>query len=40
MNNPSHTAPYYPNPQTAAFCELLQIENKVNLIVPGSGQMT
>ncbi|TBU29220.1 DBR1-domain-containing protein [Dichomitus squalens] len=29
--------PYYPNPQTAAFCELLQIENKVNLIVPESG---
>ncbi|KAI1787743.1 DBR1-domain-containing protein [Ganoderma leucocontextum] len=27
--------PYYPNPQTAAFCELLQIQNKVNLIVPG-----
>ncbi|KAM5535788.1 hypothetical protein V8D89_010602 [Ganoderma adspersum] len=29
--------PYYPNPQTAAFCELLQIENKVNLVVPESG---
>ncbi|KAI0737478.1 lariat debranching enzyme, C-terminal domain-containing protein [Daedaleopsis nitida] len=24
--------PYYPNPQTAAFCAMLQIENKVDLV--------
>ena len=35
IDDPLGAAPYYPNPQTAAFCELLQIENKVNLIVPG-----
>ena len=30
-------APYYPNPQTAAFCAMLGIENKVDQIVPPGG---
>ena len=30
-------APHYPNPQTAAFCAMLQIENKVDLVAPGGG---
>ncbi|CDO68096.1 hypothetical protein BN946_scf185044.g4 [Trametes cinnabarina] len=30
-------APYYPNPQTAAFCAMLQIENKVDQVA-GGGQ--
>ena len=30
-------APYFPNPQTAAFCAMLQIENKVDLVAPGGG---
>ncbi|KAH9885074.1 DBR1-domain-containing protein [Cubamyces lactineus] len=29
-NEPKTPPPYYPNPQTAAFCSLLQIENKVD----------
>ncbi|KAI0328071.1 DBR1-domain-containing protein [Cubamyces sp. BRFM 1775] len=29
-NEPKTPPPYYPNPQTAAFCALLQIENKID----------
>ncbi|KAI0761532.1 DBR1-domain-containing protein [Trametes elegans] len=31
-----HSAPYYPNPQTAAFCSMLQIENKVDFPPAGN----
>ena len=34
LTRESFPAPYFPNPQTAAFCTLLQIENKIDQIVP------
>ncbi len=30
-------ATYYPNPQTAAFCSMLEIENKVDAPYTGGG---
>ncbi|KAI0657054.1 DBR1-domain-containing protein [Cubamyces menziesii] len=37
-DEPKTPPPYYPNPQTAAFCSLLQIENKVDFpTAAGSG---
>ncbi|OSC96836.1 DBR1-domain-containing protein [Trametes coccinea BRFM310] len=34
-DKPRAPPPYYPNPQTAAFCSMLQIENKVDQVAAG-----